>query len=101
MAASASPPEKRARLSHQDGKVAENDGGVEDPAVSLFREFLRIPTVSRGEGYEKYYGKPGAPGVSRIFKEGGPGFDRIITPQRACVSPLPVPTFFLLIYIYI
>ena len=44
------PPAKRAR---HDNKVTEE----EDPAVTLFREYLRIPTVSRGDNYQKHYGE--------------------------------------------
>ena len=44
------PPEKKTR------KALENDVGDENPAVTLFREYVRIPSVSRGEDYRKHYG---------------------------------------------
>ena len=31
--------------------------GAEDPAVTLFRNYVRIPSISRGEDYKKHYGK--------------------------------------------
>ena len=50
----AAPPAKKARQDELNGEVAEED---EDPAVTLFREYLRIPTVSRGDDYQKHYGE--------------------------------------------
>ena len=49
----AAPPAKRARHNELNGEFEEE----EDPAVSLFREYLRIPTVSRGDDYQKHYGE--------------------------------------------
>ena len=48
--AASSPPAKKA-CNHETGS-----GEEEDPAVSLFREYVRIPSVSRGEDYLKHYG---------------------------------------------
>ena len=44
-----SPPAKKSRQEEEDE--------TEDPAVTLFREYLRIPTISRGENYQKHYGR--------------------------------------------
>ena len=44
-----SPPAKKSRQGE------ENE--TEDPAVTLFREYLRISTISRGEDYQKHYGR--------------------------------------------
>ena len=44
-----SPPAKKSRQEEEDE--------TEDPTVTLFREYLRIPTISRGENYQKHYGR--------------------------------------------
>ena len=49
MAASNSPPAKKSR------KERGSDI-MEDPAVTLFRDYVRIPSVSRGDDYQKHYG---------------------------------------------
>ena len=49
----AAPPAKRARHNELNSEFEKE----EDPAVTLFREYLRIPTVSRGDDYQKHYGE--------------------------------------------
>lgn len=37
--------------------VKNSEDPHENPAVTLFREYLRIPSISRGEDYQKHYGE--------------------------------------------
>ena len=71
MAASSPPAKKfRSEAAVSGGKCAEVVNGkscikeatngdasaAEDPAVTLFREYIRIPSISRGDDYLKHYG---------------------------------------------
>ena len=49
----------------------------ENPAVTLFREYLRIPSVSRGEDYKKHYGEVMLVCVRRVFDLGWKLNDRL------------------------
>ena len=56
----------------------ENGGDShENPAVTLFREYLRIPSVSRGEDYQEHYGEVMLVCVRRVFDLGWKLNDRL------------------------
>ena len=72
MASAQSPPAKKSRskavlngdscTEAVNGKtcvqVATNaDTPAEDPAVTLFREYIRIPSISRGDNNLQHYGR--------------------------------------------
>ena len=73
MAASSSPPAKKSRNEAAvlngdsctgivNGKSCAEEAvsgltTAEHPAVTLFREYIRIPSISRGDNYLQHYGK--------------------------------------------